>query len=152
MSEVFYTLKEPFSYARKDGDAGNAQFITLVAPNYKQMQHVTPLKTAFMQAVLGFSDKDVIDATSDQTENHKIEGAQVMQVLYSCAEVNMTKVMLSAAELFKAGAAMVEGEEKLTQPLIDKMKLDDFEQMVGEYIANFITPSLMDGQSKNITH
>ena len=72
-------------------------------------------------------------------------GAQCIQVLYR-SSVDVTKVFLYAEQLFKSGVALIDGETKLTTPLMEKMSLQDFEGLVGAYIANFIVPSLMDGE------
>lgn len=144
MSEVTYSLKTPFEYSSK-GEQIQASFISLTAPSYKQLENAAPIKSAFMQAVLNIADSDVGD-TEVSGEKPEIDSNQVMQVLYSSPDVNMPSVLVSAAALFKSGVALVDGQEKMTQPLIDKMQLDDFEGLVGAYIANFIMPSLMDGR------
>ena len=58
----------------------------------------------------------------------------------------MTGVFINASLLFKSGAALVDGEGTLTTPLMEKMTVEDFEGLVGAYIAAFTAPSLMDGE------
>lgn len=141
MSEYQYELKHLLEYSTKDGEMAKAQFITLSAPSFKQLSHVAPIKQAFMAALTEIASGD---ADKDAEAEDTVTAAQVMSVLY-CWSGDMTKILLHAAELFKSGAALVEGEAKLTQPLLDKIHYDDFDGLVGAYIANFIAPSLMDG-------
>lgn len=147
MSEVIYELKQPFKYAVKE-DMQEASFVTLIAPTYKQMSDMIPIKQAFTAAITEISDGSTKNeaATRDEGEDHsEITGGDVMPIMLSWSG-DMVKVMLHSAELFKAGAALVDGESRLTAPLLDKMALEDVEGLVGAYIANFIAQSLMNGE------
>ena len=144
MSEHTYTLREGFTYAHK-GEEVVAKFITLTAANYEQMPHFTPIKQAFMAAIKDISVDAGAEVTKDTEADSEITGAQVMQLLYSWSG-ELTKVLLSFEQLLKCGAGKVDGETNLTIPLIRKLSMDDMEGLLGDYIANFIAPSLMNGQ------
>ena len=155
MSEYTYELKHPFQYANK-GEQVDASFITITGPNYKQMDKVAPIKQAFTVAIeeTARGESEAIEAAKEAAEeavgeeDELIPPSQVIQVLYR-ASSDITKVFLYAEQLFKSGAALVDGETKLTTPLMEKMHLDDFEGLVGAYISNFIAPSLMGGDEKD---
>lgn len=147
MSEINYELKKPFDYAYK-GENQSASFITLFEPTFKQLTHITPIKQAFSAAMAQLSARDVektADETVDDDDNGEPTAAMMLAVLYQW-DGNLSGVFIHAQELFKTGAALVEGETKLTIPLMEKMSTTDFEQMVGEYIAAFLAPSLMNGE------
>ena len=78
----------------------------------------------------------------DGGEADEITGHQVMQLLYGWSD-DLRPVQHEVRQMFKSGVAMVEGVEKLTSPLQDKLSVDDFDGLMGAYIANFIAPSLM---------
>lgn len=142
--EVVYELKTPFEYAYK-GEMRHAKFITLIAPTFKQIDSVTPIKQAFMRAIVEISaDTDVKSVESNSESDQTVTGAQALQVMYN-GSGDMVPVMLHAERLFRSGAALIEGETKLTAPLLEKISGLDFERMVGEYIANFIAPFLTSG-------
>lgn len=152
MEEIRYELKKSFEYAFK-GDQREAEFITLSAPNFKQLDKMAPIKQAFTQAAKesfsGMSKDDLDKHKEDKLEDddddeEALTGSQVITMLYG-STAKMERVLLQAEQLFKSGVAMVDGESKLTTPLMEKMSGDDFEGMLGEYLANFIVPSLMDG-------
>jgi hypothetical protein len=146
MSEHQYELKHPFEYAGKTGEMISVGFITITAPTFKQLDKVAPIKQAFTAAIKEVTDDLTPDTAekADTAGGDKIDGAQAMALLYRWSG-DITKVLLYAAQLFK-DAALVDGEEKLTTPLLNKMHLSDFEGLLGMYLANFIVPSLMDGQ------
>jgi hypothetical protein len=151
MSEVMYELKTPIQYSHK-GDKVDATFISLTAPTFKQLDKFAPMKQMIANAMLKIRDsvdestiKEVKESQEDDTDDLKFEGKQALNLLYT-SETDMASFFIYAQELFKSGAALVEGESKLTVPLMDQMDASDFEGLVGEYVANFIMPSLMDGQ------
>lgn len=140
-----YTLKNPFDYA-KNGDSVESQFITVVAANFKQMAHYTPIKQAFVSAINQISTDKVNDsAAQPESDGEDITGEQVMQLLHNW-DGELTKVLIYAKQLFTSGVALVDGEKPMTTPMVDKMSMEDFEGLLGFYIANFIAPSLMNGQ------
>lgn len=149
MQEYQYELKNPFEYAVKTGDIQTAGFISMTAPGYKQVSKVTPIKQAFMAAIAEVTESLTDDIDEDTIKAAKSEegvtSQQVIQIMYRWSG-DMTKIFLHAAELFKSGVALVDGETPLNAPLIDKMSMSDFEGLLGAYVANFIAPSLMDGQ------
>lgn len=146
MSEVQYELKKSFDYAYK-GENQTASFITLFAPNYKQMGNFTPIKQAFTAAITEVTADLDPEAAKDEAakDDTGVTAAAAMQLMYRWTG-DLTKIFLYAEQLFKSGAAMIDGEIKLTTPLLEKMDMVDVEGLLGEYIANFIAASLMDGQ------
>lgn len=148
MSEFIYELKDPFDYAH-EGETVEASFVTLIEPGYQQLNHVVPIKQAFMSAITGLkvSDEDREKAAEDKdkAKDTDMKGDDVIQ-LFTQWNGDLTKVYKNAEKVFKAGGAQIDGQEKITQALLDKFSLKDFEALVGEYIANFIVPSLTDGQ------
>ena len=144
MSEYTYELKQSFKYA-KSGEQEDATFITITAPTFKQLDKVAPIKQALMAAISEIQDSKIVAESDAKTDNEKLTGAQCIQLMYTWSG-DLNKVFLHAEQLFKSDVALIDGESRLTSPLMDKMSVTDFEGLVGAYIANFIAPSLMDGQ------
>lgn len=148
MTEITYTLKESFEYAL-NGNNEKATFITLTAPNFKQIDKVTPIKQAFTRVAVKSAKEAVRESTprpskEGEVEESKITGSEIIAMMYA-SDVEMKSILLYAEQLFKSGVALVDGETNLTTPLMEKMTLDDFEGLLGDYMSNFIAPSLMDG-------
>ena len=143
MDQVIYELKNPFEYARK-GEQEKAQFIELTAPGFKHLQHHAPIQQVFMKAAIEAQSIDVDDDNdSNDSDDSGINGEQAIQLL-AVSTCDLASVYEDAKNLF-ASLALVDGSERLTKDLMGKMSADDFQGLVGAYIANFIAPSLMGG-------
>ena len=139
--ELDFPLTTEFNYANK-GQETSATFIRLFAPSAKQLSRCSELKQAFFRASKELpQEEEAPDAKQDKEE---LTGSNIMAILYSSDSVKMSEVLMNARELFTCGLATVDGEEKLTKPLVDLMSGDDFEKMTGEYLVNFILRSVLD--------
>lgn len=132
-----YELKSPFDYDHK-GNVVEAQFITLRAPSSKEISETADLKQAFFRAL----PKDST-STGDESEEGSLDdlnGDAIMMMIAISPDVTLKTVLLCARELFKI-VATVDGEERMTVPLLDKIDPEDLETMVGEYYLNFVLAS-----------
>jgi hypothetical protein len=137
--EFQYSLKRSFSYSHK-GDTVDAKFITLTAPTSRTAKECSALKQAFFRAM---SEQQTVTSSGEATNTDlEIEGGDVMALLAMSTEVDLPDVLDVGKKLFQQpGIALVDGEAKLGGTLIDRMSLDDFEDMLGEYMVNFILAS-----------
>lgn len=138
--QIIYELKKPFSYSA-GGDTHESRFIELKEPTRKDLANFTPIQQAFMKAIKELQNDT---AKVEEAESQEKDGAitsEAVIYLMSQSEVDMVKVSLFAEQLFKNGSALIDGETSLTSPLMNKMSMDDWNGLVGTYIANFITPS-----------
>lgn len=155
VNEHLFELTNKFEYAYK-GDTKEAQFITLLAPTYSNLKNFLPIKQIFMRAMAQASksfaateeqkeDAQARREQSSQENDSGIEPDDVMKALFASNE-DINKLFIYAQELFKDGAALIDGEEKLTDGIIKlKLSVDDFQKMVVTYISVFIAPSLISG-------
>lgn len=139
-TEITYELETPVEYARK-GEMEKGKFIVLKAPTSKNMAECAFLKQAFFRAIGTIPKQDRGDVDVDGETD--IDGEAVMSIITMSTGVELSAVLLTARELFTSGLALVDGEEKLTKPIMDKMLQDDLESMTGEYLANFILASAL---------
>lgn len=149
--EATYELIDGFEYTNGK-EVVTAQFITLTAPSKKNMEHFVPIKQAVTAAIHEISEKSTsatVEEKEDSGEDEQsFSGDQIMGAMYAWSG-NLYKVFLHAEQLFKNNTALVDGETKLIPALQDKMSTEDSEGLLGEYIANFIVPSLINGQTKS---
>lgn len=150
MTDVIYQLKTPLNYHSR-GEEVEASFITLFAPSYKHMDKTVPLKQAFYRAAAAIEGGTVEQESTDTDTPDNDAGLtpdMAVAMLYQSNE-DMVKIFLYAAELFKApGIAKIEGSEKMTGAIIEKLSQDDLENMLGTYLVNFILASVLNGQKK----
>lgn len=149
-TDVIYQLKTPLNYHSR-GEEVEASFITLFAPSYKHMDKTVPLKQAFYRAAAAIEGETVEQESTDTDTPDNDAGLTpdiAVAMLYQSNE-DMVKIFLYAAELFKApGIAKVEGSEKMTGAIIEKLSQDDLENMLGTYLVNFILASVLNGRKK----
>lgn len=139
---IVFELTESFEYANK-GDSVKASFIELSAPTSKNMTECSSLKQAFYRALPEGDDDDDKPEKDDSVE---IKGSEVIAMILRSKDVELITVLLHARELFKS-VGLVDGEVGLTKPLMDKITPDDFENMVGDYLVNFILASTLQKMS-----
>lgn len=136
-NEVTFDLTSKFEYAFK-GEQREAGFIALSPPTMKQHHQAAALKQSIIrivsEAVKGADDQE---EEKEEEEEKEITSKMVVATIYGSSCVEANTVWGQARELLKGGVALIDGEQKLTTPLMDKMSPEDFENMVGEYIANF---------------
>jgi len=145
-----YTLTKSFDYSFK-GEIRKADFITLFPPTMKQHNAASELKQSMIKMVrVEYSstenienltkDAESLTKESDKKEDEdsEITAELILSMIFGSTTVDVNVIFEQAKELFRLGLALVDGEQKLTAPLIEKMSIEDFRNLVGEYIANFI--------------
>ena len=141
-TEVIHELIKPIKYTPKNsGEETEAQFVTLLEPSVKQLSACATLKQAFMR-VIANEGGDAEESGSPAVESEVPMHSRVMNALYASPDTDITKVLLSAEELFR-DVALIDGEKKLTVPMLDAMCLEDIEVMTGKYMENFILASVL---------
>ena len=137
-TEFNYVLKTKFGYANK-GESAQAEFITLTAPTSRTTRECAALKQAFFRAT---SEQESTTTVSNAEVDIDIDGSDIMALLAISKSVDLPDVMDIGKKLFQMpGIAQIDGETKLGNTHIDRMSVDDFEAMLGEYLINFILAS-----------
>jgi len=135
------TTKFQFSNGSQNDDA---EFIELHAPTSRHSRECCELKQAFfraMQEQQDATDEKVKSKTKIEIEGKSasdIKGTDIMSLIAVSRNVNLADTLEIARELFVGtGIAMVNGEVKLKPETSFRMSIDDFENMLGEYLVNF---------------
>lgn len=144
-TEFRFPLTTPISY-HHNGQPTDAEFIVLHEPKTNNRNECAKLKQSFFRSLPTDGEKKKGETAEVDTTNPT--GSEVMSLLAMSTDVELDEVLNIAKRLFCSGVAMIDGEEKLTGPVIDKMKYEDFEGMVGEYIVFFIVRSAMGNLTK----
>jgi hypothetical protein len=132
------------------GDKKQAQFICLKKPTAKSIQNTSIIKNAFQSAAIEIAKKnegsDRIENKKDSGDEVDLEPEEALQLLYSTPD-GIEKCMLAFKELLRE-VATFDGEIKATLPLIDSLSVEDFENIFGKFLVNFILASLLEKTSK----
>lgn len=145
-TEFEFPLTKPFTYSAK-GEQVTATSITLSAPTSRNSDECAALKQAFMRAIPKEAKRE--SDTTITKDDDKIDADDVIQIMAMSIDVDLPQVFKVAKKLFTSGTiAMVDGEQKLTNNLVEKMDQNDFELMLGEYLVNFTLASTLEKMNK----
>lgn len=139
VTQYTYELKHPFEYAHK-GNVYSASFVELKAPSTS-----TPSRAALKQCFYRALPKTSNESATDK-EDKPITGSEIVTLIAMSEKVKLDSFIEHGRILLSSGVALVEGSEKLTKPLIDKMHPDELEDMIGAYMVNFILASAFASQ------
>lgn len=145
-----FTLYTPLNYHSRSGDQEQAGWIELHAPSTRNSDECAALRQAFMRTIGEKADEDAEEVEVEGTP----EGPDPLHIINAMAmstSVDLPAVMKVAKKLFSSGVALVEGEVKLTNKLIESMTMEDFERMLGEYLVNFTLASTLVRKEKSST-
>ena len=144
IDEFNFQLKNPIKYSLR-GESINGKFIKLRAPTAKEYQYITILKSSLFKAIEYFTNKNTVeDKTGEKdSSDSKMDADAIISAFY-VSGIDMNELMKSSIALFEQkGLAEIEGEVNLKGSHINQMDINDLEKMTGEYIENFILPSVM---------
>jgi hypothetical protein len=140
ITEFEYVLTTPFGYDHA-GERRDAEKIVLKAPSSRNSKQCAYLKQAFFQSL---PEVDVSNPQAvDDAETTKIDGEAIMAMLAMSKNTDLAEVLEVARELFTSGIAMIDGQQKLTKHLTESMSQEDWESMLGAYMANFTVASAL---------
>ncbi len=140
---ITFELTTPLKYAHK-GEEVEGMFVEMSAPTSRNLSECAFIKQAFMRSLPNDPTTQVV---TDNETKEAITGDEVLTLMYMSG-VDMSPVLGHARALFTSGVVLVDGEEKITKPLFDKISQEDFEAMLGEYLINFILASALRTMKK----
>lgn len=140
LKEITYELKSPIDYAHK-GNMATASFLTLSAPTSRNIAECAALKQAFFRAL----PKSGQPSAGDSKQEGDPRPEDITAMLASSKDVEYSQVLLTMRDLLPH-VAKVDGEERMTRPLVDSMSPEDLELVTGVYLLNFILASLLRSQ------
>lgn len=143
-SEITYQLNKPFSYA-SDGEMKEASFLVIKAPTNSISKQVN-----IIEAALNYARKEIIKEASNNDSERKDKKSEDIdpKVMFSFMKMYMDEnVSDRVNEAFKnilthgekeTAICLVDANEKLTTELYRKITYKDTQNMLAEYIVNFI--------------
>jgi len=142
MTEFEYTLKQSFDYAHK-GEQYTASTLLCKCPTSKQIDKCARLKQAFYRAAAESAESASDKQQGDRAARDSDITAQDVLDAICQSSVDFGEVLSVGISLISSGIVLIDGQEKLTRGLVDKMSLDDLESLIGEYYVNFIVASAL---------
>ena len=147
-----FKLKSEVKYTGKDGSVLTAGFIRLCAPTVRSLSVVAPIKQTFMRCIMDTTNgisKEELERISnapipDEPVSKKdMEGGMIITMVTANPNISYEKFLTDFIAILKTPSiAQIEGEMPIKDSFLDQLPLSELEGMVGEYIANFIAPSV----------
>lgn len=154
MSEqITLQLKNPVEYDFK-GEKVEATFVSILSPSTKHIHLTSILKQAFQASAINMSrqrkESGIIVEEKESDNDESLTASDVISMIYSGGkEINIKEFMLTGIELVTCGLVLIEGEQKLTKPICEKLSQEDYEEILGTILVNFIIASLLDTKKAN---
>jgi hypothetical protein len=150
-----YNLSYALDYS-VDGNLVQGSKLVIMAPSSRISQHASLIEQEFNRAIFEIQTK--IGNTMTDAQREKAAEAQktapeptdeeqtqaTLSMLFSSANIDKCFIALKLILTHEwAGKAMclVDGVEKLTQPLFDDLKYADLKNLLALYIENFLATS-----------
>ena len=153
--EFEFLLEDRLVYSH-DGKAGIvAKKLLLRAPTTKLISLASKLNASVSAAFLKANEsrKKEDDAKKDSKpskESTEVDGAGIYMVVSgSMDEKQVDSFICLLKELILAdNICLIDGKEQLTLDLLDSLDTRETLRLMGDYIANFLLPSIMDQSKK----
>lgn len=139
MIDFTHTLATPVPY-QSGGENKDAKVIILSAPSNKQRRSAARLKQFFFQAIGSLDNNSEAAQAKDAAKSEKPKGSDIVSLL-NMSEVDCDEVHEAFMKLMTGGCALVDGEEPMTSIVYDNLSFADTEEMLGDYLVNFLIPS-----------
>jgi len=146
LEEKSINLTTEVEYASK-GETEKAKMVIIRPPTSRHINECSILKQCFFRAARSFSDGKE-KAEKKETNEDDLTAEDVMQMMYS-SDIDITEVISAIRKLFKKGVLFFDGEVVATDPLMEKLSIDDFQTIAGEYLVNFILASALQKMNQN---
>lgn len=158
---VNFKLSRPIQYVHPQDGQKSASFILMNEPTYKSYKIAETLKERFVIASSEQTEKSLAlkeqikahkeekkqqqsDQGSEENEDEKMKPHEVMAVIESSNKVNAVEVANLFAKLLKSdNLFLLDGQQPMTDMLINEISFSDFNRMLGEYYLNFLVQSLL---------
>ena len=140
-----YNLSEKIEYS-KAGQFLETASIELIGPNMSVFDLTVELSQLVMRATLDAQDlaERFGDDNRDRS-NQDVDSNAIRMILLSSKSVKFSEIADVTKKLFlKVGT--FDGEVKLKEAILNRLKIQDYTNMVCGYIANFIFPSLFSSE------
>lgn len=142
MKSFVFELDEKVEYSHQ-GDQTEGSSVTFYAPKPNQRKKTTQLKQMFFRAL-------PTDGDADQKSEAEpdIKGTDIL-FLIAQSDADYPHFIEVGRSLVCDRTGKVDDVEFLTTVIADKLDIEVLEEMIGEYVANFIVRSALASLMKN---
>lgn len=151
--EFVFTLSKPLNYQDTQSDQETLELV-LYAPTSKHEKYVCNLQQQLMKSTLKvtkifvnkdkpFDNQHKISDNQEQLENDEKGKRDFVLVALKAGSDNFYEFKQTFYKMICDGLCYIDGSNdktKITHTLLRDLSLPDKDNLVGEYVANFISP------------
>ena len=144
--ENIYTFKHPLKYSTKEGEIAEAQWLEIKEPTSRFMDNIAPIRAHLMRAIAWHEQKRKNDNTiprekgeEDEKEENTLSAEEMMVTLDLPPDVD-TALVIRNVMFMMPDLGLIDGEKKITRPLIGDIHPEDTFGITGRFLINFILP------------
>lgn len=142
---VSLPLTKAIKFANKSGameDVFELEIRCHTKKHYKKTLFIKQAMTKAMFAMRQFANNEDLKDETAEEDDEKVFDRQTVMVALNLSDVDLEDLLERFEKLAQTGVVRVEG--KALNPIqLAALDPDDLEAAMGEYIANFIVPSVM---------
>ncbi len=149
MKEIKLELSYPIEYAF-EGQTLEADHLMMVSPSAASIKFTSQIKNLFFDAIS--KNRNEIESKEplkkDSSDQSDITPVMVEYILSTCNSGSVDKLHQCLKDLFCSGAIKLPTGQRINIVQLDKLSLEDYEKLIGEYVVNFIIGSLLKRMSQ----
>ena len=157
MKTLEYRLAQPIEYSDQ-GEMVPGEVLVLTAPKGNQRKDITKLKQTFFRAITSTNDP----ANSEQIEEAKekrdeveeseleINSDEVLFVVMQSSSVDYADFIEIGRKVLIGGICKIDGVKTVNSVIIDRLSVEELENLIGAYVAFFIVSSAMKSMQSSI--
>jgi len=152
MENITFKLTNPIKYITKEGDSSESSALFLYSPPASMKRVPIKLRGYFTKAMKRAASSDLAKlegAPTKDSSDEGMDGDAVVQMLYMMIPEDMEAVHDQFKILIVgSGVVKVQNEVGLTGALYDMITQIELDELLGEYLANFMIASWMGDKPK----
>lgn len=136
--EIEYILSEPIKYHHKGQELETDKLI-LYSPSANQRKNAFKLAQLLSRALKSCMSLADMNKNRESINDDTEMDANAIVNLILMSDIEIEEFINIFEMLLLNGIAKLDGQENLTKTLIDRLSFDDLKNLLGEYIANFLS-------------
>ena len=157
MKTLDYRLSQPVPYADQ-GETVEGEVLVCTAPKGKNRKDVTKLKQMFFRSLPDQDSASIEKAQAAKElkeeeaseEDISINGNEILFIVMQSAKVEYDDFIELGRKVLSSGCCSIDGVKEVNSTIIDRLSVEELENVVGEYVAFFIVSSAMKSMQNNI--
>jgi hypothetical protein len=157
MKTLEYRLTQPIEYSDQ-GEMVPGEVLVLTAPKGNQRKEITKLKQTFFRAISSGNEslsEEQIEVAKDkrsesESEEIEINSDEVLFIVMQSSSVDYADFIEIGRKVILGGICKIDGVKTVNAVIVDRLSVEDLENLIGSYVAFFIVSSAMKSMQSSI--